>query len=173
MYYKPDTGQIFNSHSDIRSNVDNVLFPGVMDDDMLAYNGIYPLVYIKPQLTPTQTAEPYGVEMVDGQWTQQWTIRDSTPEEIEAEKPQVPFSVTRRQARQALAIRGLLDSIEAAIDALDDGTPEGKQKALLVKIEWQDSLNFERHRPLVISIGNAVGLDDNGLDNLFRFASTL
>jgi hypothetical protein len=87
--------------------------------------------------------------------------------------PQVPATVTRRQARQALLLAGLLDSVPTAITALDDGTPEGNQKMRLAQIEWEDSLEFERARPLVIDIGAAIGLDAGKLDQLFTTAAGL
>lgn len=80
----------------------------------------------------------------------------------------VPQIVTRRQARQALLLRGLLDQIEPAIQSLPDELQRG-----MALIEWQDSLNFERTRPLVIKIGEILGLNSEGLDELFVFASTL
>jgi DnaJ-domain-containing protein 1 len=103
-------------------------------------------------------------------------LRDMTPEEeaafdalqAEASKPVIPQKVTRRQARQALLLRGRLDQIQPAIDALVDPT----QRAL-AQIEWDDSQDFERDRPLLIQIGTAIGLDAAGLDDLFVYASTL
>lgn len=80
----------------------------------------------------------------------------------------VPQIVTRRQARQALLIRGLLDFVEPAIDSIEDPLQRG-----LALIEWQDATEFERSRPLVIQIGLALSLDDEGLDDLFTFAATL
>jgi hypothetical protein len=108
-------------------------------------------------------------------------VRDATPEEaaeIEARqtetiKAEVPAKVTRRQARQALLLAGLLDDVPAAIAQLDDGTPEGKQQMQLAQIEWEDSLEFERARPLVIEIGAAIGLDAAALDALFVTAAGL
>jgi hypothetical protein len=85
----------------------------------------------------------------------------------------VPPRVTRRQARQALLLAGLLDDVSAAIAALDDGTPEGKQTMRLAQIEWEDSLEFERARPLVVEIGQAIGLDAAALDQLFITAAGL
>jgi hypothetical protein len=87
--------------------------------------------------------------------------------------PSVPSSVTRRQARQALLLAGLLDNVPAAIALLDNGTPEGNQQMRLAQIEWEDSLEFERARPLVIEIGAAIGLDAEQLDALFITAATL
>lgn len=95
-------------------------------------------------------------------------VPDDAPGEEQPPVVPVPQSVTRRQARQALLLRGLLDQIEPAIEALPDELQRG-----LALIEWQDSLNFERSRPLVVQIGAAIGLDTAGLDELFIFAATL
>jgi len=85
----------------------------------------------------------------------------------------VPSQVTRRQARQALAIKGFLAQVVPAINSLDDGTTAGALNKELALIEWEDSLAFERHRPLVISLGTALGLSSTDLDSLFIFAATL
>lgn len=82
--------------------------------------------------------------------------------------PVVPDRVTRRQARQALLLAGLLDSVQPAIDAIPNPTQRG-----LAQIEWDDSQDFERQRPLVIGIGAALGLDAAALDALFIQAATL
>lgn len=87
--------------------------------------------------------------------------------------PAVPQRVTRRQARQALLLEGLLDAVPTAIEALDDGTPEGMQKMRMAQIEWEDSLEFERARPLVIEIAAAINLDAAALDELFITAAGL
>lgn len=82
--------------------------------------------------------------------------------------PTVPASVTRRQARQALLLAGLLGNVQSAIDAIPDSTQRG-----MAQIEWDDSQAFERNRPLLIQIGVALGLDDAGLDALFVQAAAL
>lgn len=82
--------------------------------------------------------------------------------------PQVPLKVTRRQARQALLFEGLFDLVQPAISAIPD--PVQRQ---LAQIEWDDSQDFERHRPLLIQIGYAIGLNDSGLDALFIRAGGL
>lgn len=82
--------------------------------------------------------------------------------------PQVPLKVTRRQARQALLLEGLFDLVQPAISAIPD--PVQRQMA---QIEWDDSQDFERHRPLLIQIGYSIGLDDAGLDALFIRAGGL
>lgn len=86
-----------------------------------------------------------------------------------AEQPAiVPQSVTRRQARQALLLAELLDDVEPAIAAIPD--PVQRRMA---QIEWEDSLEFVRTRPLVIQIGAALGLDEAALDQMFITAASL
>lgn len=80
----------------------------------------------------------------------------------------VPHTVSRRQARQALLLRGMLDRVPAAIAAIVDDTARG-----LAQIYWDDSQEFIRSHPLIISLGAALGLDAAALDDLFRFAGTL
>lgn len=92
----------------------------------------------------------------------------TNPSEVPEAPVVVPASVTRRQARQALLLAGLLKDVQPAIDAI----PDPMQRAL-AQIEWDDSLEFERKRPLVASIGTAIGLDSAGLDELFITAARL
>ena len=89
-------------------------------------------------------------------------------EQAGSAEPIIPQSVTRRQARQALLLRGKLALVQPAIDAIPDTT----QRALM-QIEWDDSQDFVRNRPSVIAIGSAIGYDSTGLDEVFIFASTL
>lgn len=93
-----------------------------------------------------------------------WEILSARPEP----QPVVPPKVTRSQARRALLLRGLLDQVQPAIDAIPDTT-----ERRLAQIEWDDALDFERHNPLVVMIGQALGLDEAGLDDLFIFAAAL
>lgn len=97
----------------------------------------------------------------------------ATPDRVFAgsdavQTPRVPAKVTRRQARQALAMEGLLGRVQPAIDAISD--PLQRQ---LAQIEWDDSQDFERDRPLLIQLGYAIGLTDAGIDALFIRAGGL
>jgi hypothetical protein len=82
--------------------------------------------------------------------------------------PTVPQSVTRRQAKQALLLAGLLGNVQPALDAIPDAT-----QRTLMQIEWDDSQEFERNRPSLIAIGAALGLDSAALDQLFITAAAL
>ena len=117
--------------------------------------------------------------LVNGKWTQQWEVQElfSTEAEkdiaiaadIEAKrKASVPASVTRRQAKQALLLNGLLAGVQPAIDAIPDAT----QRAM-IQIEWDDSQVFERDRPALIALGSALGLTNAQLDDLFIGAAQL
>lgn len=174
MYYKPETGEVFTTHSDIRSAMPNVIFENIITDEALAYSNVFPLEYTQPVVEAGKIAVPFTVEEIDGVWTQLFTVRDMTAEEIEASKPVVPAKVTRRQARQALLITTnaegipLLDLVAGAIAAIPDTT-----QRRLAEIAWEDATEFERYDALVLQIGAALGLDEEGLNNLFIFANTL
>ena len=78
-----------------------------------------------------------------------------------------PKSVTMRQARLALHARGLLTSVQTAINALPaDDQPKAQ-------IEWDYSNELQRSNSFVALLGAALGLDSAGIDALFVDASRL
>lgn len=80
----------------------------------------------------------------------------------------VPQSVTRRQARQALLLAGLLDNVQPALDAIPDAT-----QRRLMQIEWDDSQEFHRNRPALLALAGALGLNSSQIDQLFITAAGL
>lgn len=87
--------------------------------------------------------------------------------ENENARPDIP-SVTPRQIRQALVLYGVnMSMIESALGSL----PE--PHASLAKTEWEYSISFDRNRPLVKSVGQMLGWNEDQLDNLWKFAKTL
>lgn len=167
MYYQPTTGATFVHHTSIRQAMPWVLFGQSITDADLAEQGVFCLVYEKPAVEPDQVAEPLTVELIDDAWTQLWTVRDGTPEELEAMEPVVPAEVTMRQARLALLRIGKLDQVTPAIETLPDAQRDA------ARIEWEFSSTVVRNRPLVTMLGNALGLDDKALDQLFITAAEL
>ena len=132
---------------------------------------VVPLTPTDPPTIDQRTHRVYrdGCEKVGGAWQYKWAVAALTAEQIEAQRiASVPRSVTRRQARQALLLRGKLALVQPAIDAIPDATQRG-----LMQIEWDDSLSFDRDRPSLIAIGAAIGYDALGLDDVFTFAATL
>ncbi len=87
-------------------------------------------------------------------------------DEMLARNP-VPASVTMRQARLALLSFGLLDDVEAAINAMSD---PARQAA---RIEWDYSNEVQRYNGFVEQLGPAVGLTAESTDELFRLAAGL
>ena len=83
------------------------------------------------------------------------------------QEPQVPASVTMRQARLALHFAGQLSAVETAIDAL----PEPPKTAS--RIEWDYASTVHRSSQFVAQMGAALELDEQGLDELFFAAAEL
>jgi len=170
MFYQPATSTVYLSHSDIRQALwtqSSVLFGDVIAADDLASVGVFALASAQPHVEEGQIATPRSIELVDGAWTQLWTVRDQTPEEIAAHRPLVPNEVTMRQARLALLTIGVLDQVTPAIEAL-----EGMERET-ARIEWNYSSVVHRDSPLVMMMGAALGLGGDELDHLFITAAQL
>lgn len=78
--------------------------------------------------------------------------------------PPVPASVSRFQARAALAMAGLLPAVDAAIAA---------SGSVIAQIAWADAQVFERGSPTIAGLASAIGLTDAQIDNLFRTAAEI
>lgn len=79
----------------------------------------------------------------------------------------IPQEITMRQARLALLDIGLLVNVQTAINTLPE--PD-KTKA---QIEWEYSNALQRDNPFVTTLGTALGLSSDDIDNLFITASGL
>ena len=177
-YINTATGVYPVSESEIRALFPNTSFPV----PFVAPEG-YALVFPSPppEFNPiTQRAqETVPVLTAKGHYEQQWEIVELFSTQVEKDaaiaadieakrKASVPASVTRRQAKQALLLNGLLANVQPAIDAI----PDAAQRAM-IQIEWDDSQVFERDRPALIAIGSALGLTSVQLDDLFIGAAQL
>lgn len=88
MYYSPEFDMKFETQSDVRRFFVWIFFQPVVSDEDFAFFDIHVLVYEPPEVDPHQIAEPTTVVQIDGQWVQQWTIRDRTPEEMPDSEPE-------------------------------------------------------------------------------------
>ena len=79
----------------------------------------------------------------------------------------VPLEVSMRQARDVLIEDGLIDDIEAFIEAIPDATIKRRTRSA-----WEYSGAVQRHFGLVSQIGAALGWSDAMIDDLFVRAST-
>ena len=116
------------------------------------------------------TAE-YHAALLSGQSAGKVLVADETGypvlENAPVLPPQVPARVTMRQARLALHAAGLLQSVETAINAM----PEPPQTA--ARIEWDYASEVHRASEFVTTLGTAIGLDEQGLDELFFAAAEI
>lgn len=79
----------------------------------------------------------------------------------------IPSVLTMRQARLALFTAGLINSVQAAINALP--SPD-KEKA---QIEWDYSNEVQRHNGFVSQLAPALGLTSEQVDALFVTGAAL
>ena len=85
------------------------------------------------------------------------------PEPVEPTIPEVPTEVTPLQIRRALRQLGMYDSVAAYIETQSDD----------VKDAWEYAITIYRNDSMIISAGEALGVTDDEIDDLFRLASTL
>jgi len=81
--------------------------------------------------------------------------------------PDVPQSITGRQARLVLLGAGLLDAVEQTIE----GIPGTEGKA--ARIEWGHASVIERHNPVFAAMAAALGLTDEQIDQMFITGAAL
>lgn len=79
------------------------------------------------------------------------------------EKVIVPEFITRKQAKLILKQKGLLEQVEQTLSTVDD----------IQKIEWSDSLHFERNNPVLMAIAQSLNLTNEQLDEMFIAAKEL
>ena len=97
-----------------------------------------------------------------------WLVRDKSDAEIEADlDAAAPMTITMRQARLALLVAGLLDGVNAALNAL----PSPQKEAAL--IEWEYTATVRRDSPLITSLAPALGMDAASIRSLFSMGETL
>ena len=168
VYYQPEHNRIFNLHSDIRAALPHVLFGAAIADDDLAFFGVFPLRSEAPPVDTGQVAVPSAIELIDDQWTQLWSIRDMTPDEVEAARPPIPQQITAGQGREALYNVGLFANVQPAIDAIEDVDTKWR-----VQNAWDNRPTWERESPFVAMMAGILDLNDEQADELFIAAAAL
>ena len=139
--------------------------------DSLADYSVYPYENPqKPSIDPAiEKVIDGGIQEVDGQWVQVWTVEQKTTEEqaqyLNAVRSKMV--VTMRQARLALLQVGKLADVETAIAGMAE--PEKSQ----VSIEWEYASTVERLSPWVAALAPALQMTETELDQLFEIAEGL
>lgn len=80
----------------------------------------------------------------------------------------VPQTISLRQAREILIVKGLFEQVQSYIESIEDPT----QKAIILNY-WEYSTVFERRNPTVLQMSEMLGLSSEQLDELFIEASKL
>lgn len=96
------------------------------------------------------------LEFSDGTMRRVWMLEDAPP-------PSVPDSVSPSQARLALLAAGKLAAVKTAVASADDAT----------QIWFEYATVWERNNPILMSLGSALGLSSDDIDNLFKQASAI
>lgn len=144
----------------LKSDNPNVSFPKSPSEALLASYSVYPVVDASKPDNDIVTEGP--IVEIDGVWTQTYNGRDLT-----AEEKRQSMKVTMRQARLALHQVGKLSLVDDAINLI----PEPDKS--LISIEWEYASTVERTSPWMSTMGLALGLSEEELDDLFILAATL
>jgi hypothetical protein len=106
-----------------------------------------------------------GATSADPQAAYGGFLYDATANTLTAPPPPstVPQSVTPRQARLALLNAGLLDEVQATVDAIGGAT----------QISWDYATEVNRSDPLITTLSTTLSITDAQMDALFVAAAAL
>jgi len=84
-YAKIENGEVIKypySIEDLRIDNPNVSFPSIIDEPTKSRYSMLPIQKIETQVDYTKNISENLPELIEGVWTQSWTITDATQEEI-------------------------------------------------------------------------------------------
>ena len=127
-------------------------------------------VIVQPSAQPTfdpmtQNVVEAAPVLVDGVWTQQWTVVAASDADKASRLAawRSSASVTRFQALAALSQAGMLAPVQALM--ANPATPA------LAVLAWNEITTFERLSPTLIALATQLGWTDAQLDGLFQSAA--
>lgn len=110
-----DTEQIFNSEGELRAAYPNVSFPVALDQNALEFANVTIVVEVPPpEITILQRVEYDGVQLINGYWTETWSIHPKYDDPIE----QAAWETECLESQWNI-IRGERDSLLAQTDYTD------------------------------------------------------
>lgn len=102
-------------------------------------------------------------------WDSVSWIEAATPQEIEeASRSIVPKCISRRQFFTQLFIEGINE--QDIVDVINQLPPIDNSLAL---IAFREAATFERNSPLLVIVGQMLGLTESEIDTIFLNASSL
>jgi len=174
VYAKVEDGAVVQYPYDLyalRQDNPNTSFPDGMTAEQYAEWDMVPvMVDPEPEFDGVyKELEAVGPTLVDGVWTQGWSVVDRDPEDVQEtiEARRQGMRCSMRQARLALAEQGLLSQVQDAISLI----PEPDKTK--VEIEWEYASTIDRNSSWVSVLQPALGLSDEQVDSLFKTAISL
>ena len=156
----------------LRADYPLVQFPKEPPASLLADYGLYALTAdAEPDYDPkTQLMQAGNIEAQGEGFAQRWEVVELSTEEQAAKLIDLrqDMSVPRLAARIALIDEGLWDSIPALIAAIPDATAKARSLAY-----FEDAVTWRRLDSTVVTLATGLGLDDEGLDDLFVAAKVI
>ena len=131
-----------------------------------------PGVYLIPggavDAAPPTVPDGQRARWANGGWVFEFLSDPPAAPEPEPEPVAPPDSVTMRQARLVLLGAGLLDAVNAAIEAIPD-----TMQRRAAEIEWEYAQTVDRASPFTQQLASSLGLTSEQLDGLFTQAAAL
>lgn len=163
MWINPTSLKIFKSHSEIRSFYNNISFPSILSDDSIeTFLNLKPVLKTKPETFDPfiQIAEEITPVQIGGVWTQQWIIRDLTPEE---QQEKIPKSIE--------VLQGLLAIDQVGLSSLYESWINSPERTFAEKAFINNARTWRRDDPILQAAATEIGLTKEQLDQLFILAS--
>ena len=129
-------------------------------EEQLEDVGIFTVVYEN-----TPIPEGKQISHYEYSWRDNKAIGTPVLEDIPTIMPQ---TVSRAQGKASLLMFGLLDDVEAYIEAM----PEGVDKKLAL-LAYNETNEWHRESPFLQQMASEIGLTQEQLDNLFIVAATI
>ena len=123
-------------------------------------------VYAKIVYLPDEAAN--WAEIPDSEVPQE-EIDKMEAMQVEDDTVQVPEKISNLQLRSQLILQGFdLNLIEQTFNRISDAT----QRELIITA-WEYATNFYRNNPMIVAMGNLLGLTPSQVDEIFINASKL
>ena len=162
-------GEIISYPVNPRLEHNNTSFPkfwigGIIEDDHYVLITEVPKPLFNPLLEKVVEITPI---LSSNTYIQQWSVEPFTTEELATQllEKRKQMQVSPLQAKGALYLSGLLDSVQSVIDSANTDP--------LIVLAWNHALEFKRLSPAIINLSNILGWTDEQLDELFEVAKTI
>lgn len=104
-----ETGHIYNSEGELRMAYPNVSFPVVLDQNALEFANVSVVIEVQPpEHTILQRVDFDGVQLINGQWTEVWSVHPKYDDPVEQaawenERLEVQWGIVRGERDYLLA----------------------------------------------------------------------